>query len=309
MSSLEEIRSALAKQMPAVFRWAGEVAKELRKHNVAIDGKSSGSPMTDALTLADLTVQELLVAALRDTDPVFRTCRIEAEETTGDLARFATDAEYCLSLDPIDGTKAFRDQSGNAYSVMLHLRDEQTVHYSLVYSPEMGSVGSWVEADGNCIRVGSDDPSQSARDVLDSLPDASTGKSPAITNKVYVIGFQDADKTRAESLAELGLEGVVAADMPASIYELMANREFIGSLIHTPNVYDFPVSLQIARIQGGDALWVHDRQPVHFRETWLDDRANMLRLPGIVACSRDETTRNNLCEFTREWNPKRYQAD
>ena len=51
--------------------------------DIALSGKSSGSVNTDALTIADLTVQELLVAALRDSDSLFRRCRLEAEEATG----------------------------------------------------------------------------------------------------------------------------------------------------------------------------------------------------------------------------------
>ena len=52
----DELIRSLARKAPAVLRWAGSIARELRKHNVAIEGKSSGSVQTDALTLADLTV-------------------------------------------------------------------------------------------------------------------------------------------------------------------------------------------------------------------------------------------------------------
>jgi 3'(2'), 5'-bisphosphate nucleotidase len=86
----------------------------------------------------------------------------------------------------------------------------------------------------------------------------------------------------------------------------MATGEFAGSLIHTPNVYDFPVSLHLARILGGDALWVHNREPVHFCETWNDERASMLRLPGIAACSDNRETLAILCELARDWDPRRY---
>ena len=103
------------------------------------------------------------------------------------------------------------------------------------------------------------------------------------------------------------LRGSQADDMPGSIFELQARGEFAGSLIHTPNIYDFPVSLQIARVLGGDALWVHNREPVHFQELWVDDRADMLRLPGIVACSEHRDVLETLCELARDWNPERYR--
>ncbi len=102
------------------------------------------------------------------------------------------------------------------------------------------------------------------------------------------------------------LAGYAPDEMPGSIYPLMATGEFAGSLIHTPNIYDFPVSLHIARALGGDAVWVHDRRPVHFGELWLDDRADMLRLPGIVACSADPKVLDTLCELACDWNPLRY---
>src|SRR5688572_16596051 len=96
-----DLISILSANLPSVFRWAGAVARQLRHHNVGIKGKGSGIADTDALTLADLSLQELLVAALRDMGPTVRGCRIEAEEVTGDLGRFALESEWVLAIDPI----------------------------------------------------------------------------------------------------------------------------------------------------------------------------------------------------------------
>src|SRR4051812_6491353 len=119
---LPDLTSALMTHIPPVLRWCGAVAMRLRQFNIALGGKSSGSALTDALTLADLTVQEIIVSALRDTDPIFRGCRIEAEEENGDLGRFATDSPFTIAIDPIDGTKQYRDKTGNGYCCMLSLR-------------------------------------------------------------------------------------------------------------------------------------------------------------------------------------------
>src|SRR5438045_1062014 len=116
--NLDNLVSSLALHLPPGMRWAGSIARRMRNYNSALEGKHSGSSNTDALTLADLTVQELLVGALRDSEPFFRQCRIEAEESTGDLARFADQGEYTLALDPIDGTKQYRDKTGNGYSII-----------------------------------------------------------------------------------------------------------------------------------------------------------------------------------------------
>lgn len=303
---LNRLIDALGNQLPPVMRWAGSVARRMRHFNIALEGKHSGSSNTDALTLADLTVQELLVGALRDGDPLFRQCRIEAEETTGDLARFANEGEYTLALDPIDGTKQYRDKTGNGYSIILTLRSPETLHYSLVFVPESGPHGSWVEVARDRVVCGPDDPSRSALDVLRSLSPRKTADASAGTNKIYLIGFQQHDRAKAELVTRAALTGVPADDCPGCLYELMARGDYAGSLIHSPNVYDFPAGLHLARVWGGDALWVHNREPVNFHKLWMDERANMLRLPGIVATSPNRAVLDTLCAVARDWNPVRY---
>lgn len=296
---------ALAMHLPPAMRWAGSVARRMRSFNIALEGKHSGSSNTDALTLADLTVQELLVGALRDGDPQFRQCRIEAEETTGDLARFAASAEYTLALDPIDGTKQYRDKTDNGYSIILTLRSPKTVHFSLVFVPESGPFGSWVQVAGDRILCGPDNPERPALDVLRSLKPRPLS-STATSKKIYVIGFQEADRAKADAVTKAGLEGVAADNCPGCLYELMARGDYAGSLIHSPNVYDYPAGLHLARVCGGDSLWVHNQEPVNFDKLWMDERANMLRLPGIIATSPDRTVLKTLCELARDWNPVRY---
>lgn len=304
-SLLTDVVCALQDRLPQVVRWAGAVARQLRQHNIALAGKSSGSRETDALTLADLTVQELLVGALRDLDPVFRRCRIEAEETTGDLAAFDPDSPIVIALDPIDGTKQFRDHTGDGYAVMVHVRTAETVHASLVYCPESGPQGVWVQAYEEVVKCGPDDPRRPAGAVLDELP-AISRETRKPSRKIYLIGFQQHDRARAELVTRAGLEGVPPDDMPGSIYPLLATGEFAGSLIHSPNIYDYPVALHIARIFGGDGVWAHSGESVHFRHTWMDDRADMLRLPDIVATAIDDDVRATLVDLARDWNRVRY---
>ena len=302
---LKQLTDAFSAHLPSVLRWSGAVAQRMRPFNISVEGKTSGSANTDALTLADLSVQELIVAALRDRDPIFRECRIEAEESTGDLARFATESEYTIAIDPIDGTMQYRDKTGNGYAVMLNLRSAQTVHYSLVYIPERGPHGTWVEAVGNRVVCGEDDHARPAEEVLKTLTKVDPATRPD-SKKIYLIGFQQDDPVKAQKVTDAGLEGHTSETMPGSIYELLAAGEYGGSLIHSPNIYDFPVSLHIARILGGDAVWVHNREPVHFHELWNDDRADMLRLPGIVACAINRQTLETLCDLACDWNPVRY---
>lgn len=303
--NLNALLAALRTHLPPVLRWSGAVARRLRHFNISVGGKESGSAQTDALTLADLSVQELIVAALRDADPIFRQCRLEAEESTGDTARFASEGEYTIAIDPIDGTKQYRDRTGNGYACMALMRSPETVLYSLVYLPEKGPEGAWVEAVENRVACGPDDFERPAAAVVSSLPAIDPRTRPA-SKRIYMIGFQKRDRERAAAVTAAGLEGVVSDEMPGSIFDLLARGEFGGSLIHSPNVYDFPAALQIARVLGGDAVWVHNGKPVHFHELWVDERAHMLRLPGIVACSVDPRIRETLCRVAKDWSPERY---
>ena len=297
---------ALRQHAPPLLRWAGAIAKQLRQFNIQLEGKSSGSSNTDALTLADLTVQELLVCGLRDADPIFHKCRVEAEEANGDIGAFDASSPYTIALDPIDGTKYFSERTGNGYAVMLHLRTRNEVLYSLVYAPEMGTQGSWTETFGQTVKTGNDNPRIPSVAWLRNLP-AVTPVSRGDSKKIYLIGFQKNDVARARAVTAAGLEGVAPDEMPGSIYPLLASGEFGGSLIHTPNIYDYPVALHIARALGGQSVWVHNGEPVHFGETWMDERANMLRIPGIAATAVNRETLNTLVDLAKDWSRIRYE--
>jgi len=307
MSLRSAIVSELARVLPPVMRWSGAVAKRLRQFDIAVEGKSSGNSNTDALTLADLSVQELIIAALRDADPILRQCRIEGEESTGDMSLFADDAELAISIDPIDGTKQFRDRTGNGYSVIVHLHDAETPYYSLVYAPEMGPTGTWTEVTESMIACGPDDTTTPARAVLDGLPDLSKDRSQ-LGNGIYLIGFQEKDAQRAREVDALGLQGRTSDEMPGSIYPFMATGEYAGSLIHTPNIYDFPVSMHIARLLGGDAVRADTRESLRYADLWMDDRANMLRFSGVIACSEDRRIIDQLCDLAADWSLVRYET-
>jgi 3'(2'), 5'-bisphosphate nucleotidase len=221
------------------------------------------------------------------------------------LARFPQEAELTIGLDPIDGTRKYRDQTGDGYAVMLHLRSRAAVLYSLVYIPEHGEHGWWVEASGDRIVSGPDDPSRPAVDVIRSLPLLDPGQRPT-SKAIYVIGFQHRDPEAARRITAAGLRGLSPDELPGCAYELIARGQLDGCLIHSPNVYDFPITSHLCRILGGDAVWARSSEPIDFGATWLDERANMRRLMGIVACSSDRQILHTLVELAQDWHPHRY---
>ncbi len=302
----QQLIDELRRETPDLLRWSGAIAKRMRTFNIALEGKHSGSSNTDALTLADLTVQELVIAGLRDRCPLLRQCRIEAEEANGDLGAFASESEYVIALDPIDGTKYFKDKTGNGYAVMLHLRTVNDVLFSLVYAPEDGDTGSWTLCHNGIVKSGPDDLTMPANQCLEQLPDFNRSNRPN-SDKIYLIGFQKNDVRNAGLVTDAGLHGYAPDEMPGSIYPLIATGAFGGSLIHTPNIYDFPVALHLARSLGGDSVWVHNGERVNFSETWMDDRADMLRIPGIVATADSAEKLKILCDLAKDWSPIRYE--
>lgn len=303
---MTELIQLLAAELPRAVRWTGALARQLRRHDISLSGKHSGSADTDALTLADLAVQEILVAALRDMGPIVRRCRIEAEEASGDLGRFAEQSEWVLAIDPIDGTREYRDRTGNRYAVMLHLRTRETIHYSLVYLPEVEAEGTWLEVRDGRIVLGPDDGTRAARAALDALGPVTLDRRRE-SRRILVSGFLGREAERARAVSATGLEGVLGSDTPGSLFPLMASGYLGGALFHTPNVYDFPVCMHIARVLGGDAVWAHDGTRVDFHGIWRDERANMFRLPGIVACASDRTIIPTLIDVARHWSPERYE--
>src|SRR5262249_44546132 len=152
-------------------------------------------------------------------------------------------------------------------------RSPETVHYTLVFIPESGPDGTWVEVARKRIVCGRDDPARTATDALQSLRESpvrtahhaaaeaqTPGHRSPQSNKIYVIGFQQHDRAKAELVTKAGLTGVAADDCAGCLYELLARGAFSGSLIHSPNVYDYPAAMQLVRVLGGDSVWVHNRQ-------------------------------------------------
>jgi 3'(2'), 5'-bisphosphate nucleotidase len=64
--------------------------------------------------------------------------------------------------------------------------------------------------------------------------------------------------------------------------------------------------MHLARVLGGDAIRAHDGRRADFREVWRDERSNMFRLPGIVACAVDRRVLATLVDVARGWSIERY---
>lgn len=289
----------LAARMPDLLRWCGAVARQLRRHDVAVADKGSGYAPANALTLADLSIQEILVDALRDFGPEFHRCRLELEEDTGDTSAFATESPYTIAIDPIDGTKHFRDGTSDGYGVLFSLRRCDTSLYSLGFFPEQGPLGEWVEVNGDRIVHALDDTSMPARRVLDATP-ALVAQAVGRSNTIWVTGYRTDRDVVSEHLATQGLKAAMSDAHGAHVCTEVAAGRIDGMLMNRPGVYDAPMWMHVLAALGGIDCWVHNGERVDFTDTWYDEGCNGMRLSGVVACARDRRQMEKLVEVARK---------
>ncbi len=282
----EPLVEILSQRMPDLFRWCGAVARQLRRHDVAVADKGAGYAAADALTLADLSIQEILVDALRDSGAAMRQCRLEVEEETGDLDAFPAEAPLTIAIDPIDGTLHFRDRTSDGYGILLSLRDREHSHYSLGFFPEQGACGQWVEVRGDSVIVTDDDTSMPARNLLDTTKPVDTA---ALTRSdtVWLTGYRTDRAMVGRRLEGEGLHVVGSDTHGAHVCTEMALGRIDGLLMNHPGVYDAPMWMHVLTTLGGNACWVQNGDPIDYRNAWFDTGCKGMRLDGVIACARD----------------------
>jgi fructose-1,6-bisphosphatase/inositol monophosphatase family enzyme len=108
----------------------------------ALEGRVQNSPKSDedtavkqALTIADTASQEALLVALLERFP---GVRLEAEEDTPTVSRFAHDGQALVVIDPIDGTLHSYLAGEGPYAVMIGLALEGQYRAGLVALPREG---------------------------------------------------------------------------------------------------------------------------------------------------------------------------
>ena len=105
----------------------------------ALEGRVSNRPKLGeeteakaALTIADTASQEALLAPLLEHFP---QVRLEAEEDTPSVSRFAESGDALVVIDPIDGTLRFYLEGSGPYAVMIGLAIRERYEASLVALP------------------------------------------------------------------------------------------------------------------------------------------------------------------------------
>lgn len=116
-----------------LFVLAGDylMATQNKIRSVPKDG--GGSPFLNALTDADLSVQNLFEMATLTHYPEFA---FDSEESDRSINKkyFPKDAEYRIILDPVDGTKNFKD-GGKNFGIVMTLVKGREIMAVIMYLP------------------------------------------------------------------------------------------------------------------------------------------------------------------------------
>ncbi|MBI4023107.1 hypothetical protein HY375_03010 [Candidatus Berkelbacteria bacterium] len=244
------------------FKAAAQHALELQP-TVALKQKSTtGSAGIDALTEADLAVQELVLGTLAETP--LSTCQLFAEEATPSVDRFADRSPFALTLDPIDGTLMYAHGSPY-FRFILGFRTVDELRYTFVYYP----------AQEISIRITNQGIEQSGRFDLPALPNhartvvysaepRSASRSTAIRATLRDLGYTLTDTGHVRKgfgSITLFLAGVVG-----------------GYYNGYPNVHDSFVAAHYAQARGWPVHYEHPDKGLSLNE--LHVASGSLRFPN-----------------------------
>ena len=115
-----------------VFIKAGKLALDMQSKVHFHNKYSTGNPVTDIVTDADLAVQEFILEAMTKTDLI--NCRLLAEESTPSTSKFNELGKLYLGIDPIDDTAIYA-KGGKHFSTLISLHDEKNILYMFIYYP------------------------------------------------------------------------------------------------------------------------------------------------------------------------------
>ena len=107
-----------------------DIIVSTRKNMVVVEEKEDG----DSATIADIKIGEIFDNTLPQLLP--NSIVIQEESFNEDTYKLALKTKYVWVVDPIDGTKAFRDVSNAEWCVGICLLENLNPILSLVYIPE-----------------------------------------------------------------------------------------------------------------------------------------------------------------------------
>ncbi len=244
MLSPERVIQILNDVLPETLEEAGKEGIRIQEKGTDIKSSSktaTGNEAIDLVTEADLALQSIILSKLLRTE--LRRCIVMAEEDTKEVTQFTGEEDICITLDPVNGTKRFRDGS-MAWEIVVGARDARQALFTCSHSPRLGYT----------IRIDEDNGIQE------------DGQLPFSGNEQKKVMARRFDELLEEHqvlkyfFAEQDLE-IVKEDAPIPEINGRAGRNiaFVGGnlkgiLIRNANVYDGILPVHFAKHSGGRVI-------------------------------------------------------
>lgn len=130
--SLADVIGIARFRIEPVLLEAGVVAWEMQARAQSLRGKDTGNAAADALTNADLAVQELILEAVLKTP--LKAAKSACEEDTALVAQLAGEEELWLGIDPINNTKEYQ-RGGKFWNLIFQIHGPEMPLYTFTYYP------------------------------------------------------------------------------------------------------------------------------------------------------------------------------
>jgi fructose-1,6-bisphosphatase/inositol monophosphatase family enzyme len=213
------------------FKKAGELALSMQNHVKNYNKLDTGNDLVDIVTEADLAIQEVLLTEISKTD--LRGCRLLGEENTPQITKFNEKGKLYLSIDPIDGTKNYAENSPY-WSLIIMLHNGEDIIYLFNYFPAF----NYLQKISNKKFV-----------TQGNLPDL-----PSLEETKNLINYWSGSPEQTlpqDTIENLTKKGFIFKNMREMSFSdsaiLFAENRIAGAYAENPNAYDGIVNLAIAK--------------------------------------------------------------
>lgn len=249
------------------------IIQNARKNIIVLKEKDDG----DSVTTADIEIGEYLSEFLENLLP--GSLIIEEESFNEEKYKLLFTSKYVWVIDPIDGTKAFRDINNHEWCVGVCLLENMKPIFSCVYIPENWKGQSYL---------------LSANDFDKYLKNFDKKISPLNSNKNFYVSHIHTDNKRNE------FENKIASKIPENstirayaghstlvqIAEVALDSSKVFSR-RSANLWDIVQSAYLVSVAGAEVRYNNGENIFPVALDKLQFKNNHLLMPDIVAASKD----------------------
>lgn len=252
-----------------------EIIESTRKNMVVVEEKADG----DSATIADIKIGEICDTKLPKLLP--NSIVIQEESFCEEVYELAKTTKYIWVVDPIDGTKAFRDTSNSEWCVGVCLLEDLNPILSFVYIPE-----NWL---GEPYLISA----HKFRDGLNNFGKPFAGASNLQDYKYVSHIHRDTERNKTESaIAELfNNNEIIRAYAGHSTLAQFAEVAIDTKKVFTrrgANIWDIIQGAYLIQKNGGEVFYENGQNIFPLNFDLLTYKDNHLLMPFTIACTLEQ---------------------